>query len=73
MRLICRDPLNASCRVLDMARRLDLELSEFTLTRTGDGLGLLVLELLDPAPAKARLFAERLGTLLHQLPEHQNV
>lgn len=63
MRFICHDPLNATCRMLDIARKLGIELQHLALTRRGDGASVICLTLLDPSCANARLFEDRVLTL----------
>ena len=69
MQFHCEDPLNEVARVLDMARRLDLELSHLSMERNGDGSCRLRLGLLDPACSGAALFVARLHTVLYLTPE----
>lgn len=69
MRFACEDPLGATSRVIDIARRLDLELSGLSMKMTGDGIGILCFQLADPESHAARVFSARVETLVHRILE----
>lgn len=64
MQYVCHDPLYATCRMADMARRLELVLLRLHVDRHHDGRYLLCLALADNCPDRVELFQRRLDQIL---------
>ena len=73
MQIICQNPLNAICRISDVARRLDIELSHISMIRRSDGTAMLSLALFEPDLAAANVFAARVRNLPDLVAEPTHV
>lgn len=73
MKLVIDDPLNAIGRVLDIARRLDLEVDHLKMSRCSGGLALLSVALADPECPAASRFQARIQVLAELMPETPHV
>jgi hypothetical protein len=69
MQIQSNDPLNVACRLMDIARRLDLPLDCLTVTRLEDESSRIYVRAAYPTSALARLFEARALAFLEQLPE----
>lgn len=73
MQIVCQNPLNAICRISDIARRLDIELSHISMKRRSDGTAKLTLELFEPDLTAANVFAARIRNLPDLVAEPSHV
>jgi len=73
MQILCQNPLNAICRILDIARRLDLELSHISMVRRSDGTAMLTLAFFEPDVAAANVFEARVRNLPDLIAEPTHV
>jgi hypothetical protein len=69
MRFTCHDPLNEVTRVMDIARKMSLELDHLTLSRRHGGAYALDFQVVGAAPEAGRLFEARVRALLNVAPE----